>query len=186
MSVGAAPWEWDCSCGLRNNVEHAFCMGCGRPAVAGRITATGVAVTYDTGPMTAPPTATFTTPFRVVDQRGRTVLAVDAGLEGARLSLCNAAGTPVVTVSVVEGGGALIVANSGGRAVVSLSATPEGGAVGVQSADGEPRAILGADAEGGFTGVSSPGGARAAQLRGTPGGGRIVLYDQHGRPLRST
>lgn len=186
MSVAAAPWEWDCPCGLRNNVEHAFCMGCGRPAVAGRVVHSGAAVSYDPGPMTAPPTATFTTPFRVVDPRGRTVLAVDAGLEGARLSLCNAAGTPVVTVSVVEGGGALIVANSGGRAVVHLSATPEGGAVGVQSVNGEPRAILGAEAEGGYAGVSSPGGARAAQLRGTPDGGRIVLYDQHGHPLRST
>ena len=186
MTVSAAPWEWDCPCGLRNNVEHAFCMGCGRPAVAGRIITSGAAVTYDSGPMSAPPTATFTTPFRVVDPRGRTVLAVDAGLEGACLSLYNAAGTPVVTISVVDGGGALIVANGGGRAVVNLTATPDGGAVGVHSASGEPQAILGSDAEGGYAGVSSPGGARAAQLRGTPNGGRIILFDQHGRPLRST
>ena len=117
MSVAAAPWEWDCPCGLRNNVEHAFCMGCGRPAVAGRIMATGAAVDYQPGPMTAPPTATFTAPFCVVDQRGRSVLTVDAGPEGARLSLCNAAGHPVVTISVVEGGGALIVSNKGGHAV---------------------------------------------------------------------
>lgn len=186
MSVAAAPWEWDCPCGLRNNVEHAFCMGCGRPAVAGRVTASGAAVRHDSGPMTAPPTATFTTPFCVVDPRGRTVLSVDSGPEGARLSLCNAAGHPVVTISVVEGGGAMIVSNSGGRAVVTLTATPDGGAVGVHSASGEPRAILGTDAEGGYAGVSSPGGARAAQLRGSPEGGRIILYDQHGRPLRST
>lgn len=186
MSVAAAPWEWDCPCGLRNNVEHAFCMGCGRPAVAGRIMATGAAVDYQPGPMTAPPAATFTAPFCVVDQRGRTVLTVDAGPEGARLSLCNAAGDPVVTVSVVEGGGALIVSNNGGRAVVALSATPDGGAVGINSASGEPRAILGTDAFGGFAGVSSAGGARAAELRGAPDGGRIILYDQHGRPLRST
>lgn len=185
MSGPSTPWEWDCACGLRNNVEHAFCMGCGRPAVAGRLSGGGV-VDYPSGPMSAPPTATFTTPFRVVDQRGRTVLTVDAGLEGTRLSLCNASGTPVVTISVVDGNGALIVANSGGRAVVNLAATPDGGAVGIQSATGEPRAILGSDAEGGYAGVSSPGGARAAQLRGTPEGGRIVLYDQHGRPLRST
>lgn len=187
MSVTPAPWEWDCACGLRNSAEHAFCFGCGRAARSahpgaaylGSPTAHGV----KPPPMTAPPTATFTTPFHVVDERGRLVMSVDSGPAGGVLNLCNGSGTPVVSIRVIEGGGAVVLTTDGGRAVVTLSSTSEGGAVGVSNRTGEPRAVMGTDQSGGYVGVSAPGGARSAQIHGTAEGGRLVLYDAQGRPM---
>lgn len=198
MSEATAPWEWDCGCGLRNGADHAFCWGCGKPAHAGQrvhshlglaapvqappppwAAATHPDRLQTAGPLTGPTPATFSTPFRIVDERGRLVLAVDSGPEGARLQLCNTAGTPVVTISVVEGGGAVTVANNGAHDVAIVTATPEGGAVGVSTRNGDSRALLGADANGGFVGVRHPNGARAAQLRG----GQLSLFDDQGRPV---
>jgi len=205
MSEVTAPWEWDCGCGLRNGADHAFCWGCGKPAHTGRRTTRQMGVgaappaTHQgppppwasathpeaqpmTGPFTGPPAATFCTPFRIVDERGRTVLAVDSGPEGARLHLCNNAGTPVVSISVVENGGAVTVCNGVANKVVVITATPEGGAVGVSARNGETRSLLGADATGGFVGVCNPNGSRAAQLRGSSAGGQLSLFDAQGRP----
>ncbi|MCC2669182.1 MAG: hypothetical protein K0Q72_1653 [Armatimonadetes bacterium] len=186
MSVTPAPWEWDCACGQRNNAEHAFCWSCGRPSHAGRMGSTyagGSAFSPHPHPMTAPPTATFTTPFHVVDERGRLVMSVESGPNGGVLNLCNGKGTPVVSIRVVEGGGAVIVTNDGGRAVVSLASTRDGGAVGVNASTGEPRAALGTNEAGGYVGVSAPGVTRSAQIRGAADGGRLVLYDARGRPM---